>query len=156
MHDWGKANDHFQTMIRNPAFKQGVRHETISLIMNKELETWLEPLWNDLPRWAKCAGLYSTSCHHLKFPDPYAEVRTGTKVPLLLDHPDFRSTLQFGCDTFPKTEAKEYNLFGRGNLVKGLKAMQHEHDHDFNDKSDNYGPKQDVEHFFLHMLFSKL
>jgi len=44
MHDWGKANDHFQTMIRNPSFKQGVRHKTVSLIMAKEVETWLEPL----------------------------------------------------------------------------------------------------------------
>jgi CRISPR-associated endonuclease/helicase Cas3 len=138
MHDWGKANDNFQTMIRNPSFRQGVRHEAISLIMTKELETWLEPIWEDMPPWAKCAALYSASGHHLKFPDPYAGVRTGTKVTLLLDHPDFIKILLFGCDTFqldalPKTKAKEYDLFGRGNLNKGLKAMQHELDHDFDD-----------------------
>jgi len=120
MHDWGKANDHFQTMIRNPSFRQGVRHETISLIMAKEVETWLEPIWDNLSPWSKCAALYSISGHHLKFPDPYAEVRTGTEVALLFEHPDFRHLLQFGCDffqlpAFPQTEDKVYNLFARGN-----------------------------------------
>jgi len=38
IHDWGKASDHFQMMIRNPSFKQGVKHETISLVMVKEME----------------------------------------------------------------------------------------------------------------------
>lgn len=77
MHDWGKANDHFQTMIRNTAFKQGIRHETISLVMITELESWLEPLWNNLPPWAKCAALFSVSGHHLKFPDPYPDERSS-------------------------------------------------------------------------------
>jgi hypothetical protein len=53
-----------------------------------------------MPAWAKCAALYSASGHHLKFPDPFAGFRTGTKVTLLLDHPNFRNILQFGCDTF--------------------------------------------------------
>jgi CRISPR-associated endonuclease/helicase Cas3 len=139
MHDWGKANDHFQTMIRNPSFKQGVRHEAISLIMAKEAEKWLEPIWDDLPLWSKCAALYSISGHHLKFPDPYSEVRTGTEVTLLFDHPDFRHLLLLGCDffqlpAFPQTENKVYNLFARGNLIKQLKLMQRELDHDFDDK----------------------
>ena len=88
MHDWGKANDHFQKMIRNSSFKQGVRHETISLIMIAELEPWLKAMWDDLPPWAKCAALYSVSGHHLKFPDPYAEVRTGTMVNILFNGTD--------------------------------------------------------------------
>ena len=47
VHDLGKANDHFQGMIRgtrdvriNP---QGVRHEWITLRMLKELRQWLLP-----------------------------------------------------------------------------------------------------------------
>jgi len=139
IHDWGKANDHFQSMIRTSSFKQGVRHETISLIMVKELEQWLEPIWDDLPQWVKCAALYSASGHHLKFPDPYAEIRTGTKATVFFNHTDLKNVFQFGCDTFhlatyPQREDKEYSLFTRGNLIRMLKALQRELDHDFDDK----------------------
>jgi len=139
IHDWGKANDHFQRMIRNPSFKQGVRHEAISLIMVEELGEWFEPIWENMPPWVKCATLYSASGHHLKFPDPYAEIRTGTKVAVLFNHPDLRNVLEIGCDifklaTYPQKEDREYSLFTRGNLVKLLKALQRELDYDFDDK----------------------
>ena len=139
IHDWGKANDHFQMMIRNPSFKQGVRHEAISLAMVKELEQWLEPVWDSLPRWAKCAAIYSAAGHHLKFPDPYADVRSGTKVTVMFSHPDLTDVFQFGCDAFqlehcPQVQDKEFSLFARGDLVKQLKALQRELDYDFDDK----------------------
>jgi CRISPR/Cas system-associated endonuclease Cas3-HD len=59
MHDWGKANDHFQKMLRDTSFRQGIRHETLTLMLAQELETWLDPLWREVPAWVRCAVFFS-------------------------------------------------------------------------------------------------
>ncbi len=133
MHDWGKANDHFQHMLADPSFSQGIRHEAVSLIMVHELESWLTPVWKDLPEWVKCGVLFAVSGHHLKFPDPFADVRHGTRVTLFMGHDGFGTLLQEGASTFglgppPNLENKEYSLLTRGDLRRTLFALQRELD----------------------------
>ena len=138
MHDWGKANDHFQQMIRDTSFKQGVRHETISLMIAEDLEGWLQPLWDDLPAWAKCSVLFAISGHHLKFPDPFEDLRQGTKVTVLFSHPDFKRLRDLGRDAFqlsgcPEWEDRDYSLLRRGEIRRALVRLRNDLDQDFTD-----------------------
>lgn len=136
LHDSGKANDHFQRMIFNPSFIQGVRHETISLFIADELE--LTALWYTLPIWAKFGALFSICGHHLKFPDPITE-RPGTHVTILFDHPDFQAWLEigkekFGCDAHLPIGNQKLSLLGNGQLRQRLKDIRRRLDHDFTQK----------------------
>jgi len=140
LHDCGKANDHFQKMMRNPSFRQGVRHETLSLVLVHELDDWLKPVWSDLPQWAKCSVLFTASGHHLKFPDPLEDKRQGTKVTVYLAHKDFAGLLRLGSERFvelseiPPLINKEYSLGPRGSLAKVLTSLQRELYFDFTDQ----------------------
>ena len=139
MHDWGKANDHFQQMLRDPNFQQGVRHETLTLIITTELQNWLAPLWERMLSWAKCAALFSATGHHLKFPDPFEDRRTGVAVKVLLAHKDFEQVLKLkadvlGLDEPPALRDKELSLLRRGDLRKQILSLQRELDRDFTDK----------------------
>ncbi len=138
MHDWGKANDHFQKMLRNPGFKQGIRHETVSLIIAQELSDWLAPLWTGLPNWVRCAALFSTSGHHLKFPDPYKDSRTGTEVTIHGGHGDFEAVLglkniELGLPSPPKLQSRSLSLLRSGHIRKTLGALERELDADYSD-----------------------
>ncbi len=82
-HDWGKANDHFQQMIRDSTFKQGIRHEIVSFQLFVEFEKELAFLLEPLSDWARDAIFYAILGHHLKFPDPLTE-RNGTALLQLL------------------------------------------------------------------------
>ena len=50
VHDLGKANDHFQGMIRRTKDRkdrpQGIRHEWVTILMLKSLRDWLLPAIN--------------------------------------------------------------------------------------------------------------
>ncbi len=63
LHDWGKANNHFQEMVRgkrNPR-EQMVRHEAISVLLALEYRSWLEQDKNTFLTAVAAAG-----GHHLK------------------------------------------------------------------------------------------
>lgn len=137
-HDWGKVNSHFQRMLIEPLFKQGVRHETISLILTKHFNEWLKPIWAEFPEWAKVAALYATSGHHLKFPDPAESNRQGSKVTVYLSHNDFTQVLEIGRRKFGFQEAPmmsdiDYSLLINGDLKRQLNAYQRELDNDFSE-----------------------
>lgn len=137
IHDWGKANSHFQKMFLDSSFRQGVRHETISLALTHRLNDWLAPLWDNLPIWARAAAIFAASGHHLKFPDPMEDKRPGTKVIVYLEHNDFKSVLKLGQQRYalgtPDLTDFEYSLLTRGDLKKILRTYQREMDYDFSE-----------------------
>ena len=138
-HDWGKANDHFQAMIRDGKCKQGIRHESLSLVMARELESWLCPIWADQPTWFKRAALFASSGHHLKFPDPLAGVRPGLKLRVFYDHPDLKAVMDlgvklFGIDSYPIPGTREYSLLRRAEIDMAIKQLRQELDFDPTDK----------------------
>lgn len=136
LHDWGKANSHFQRMFLDSSFKQGVRHETISLALTRHFSEWLKPIWTGLPYWAKAGALFATSGHHLKFPDPAENSRQGLTVTVYLSHKDFKRVLELGRQKFNLQKMSslnnlQYSLLTRGDLGRNLNAYQRELDHDF-------------------------
>ena len=101
LHDLGKANDHFQSMIRGERGRdqpQGLRHETVSFLIARlpAIREWIEPalegvLAADLVLWA-VAG------HHRKFPPDGPGM--GSALRVYLEHDDFRKTLELGRGGF--------------------------------------------------------
>jgi CRISPR-associated endonuclease/helicase Cas3 len=115
MHDWGKANSEFQKMIRNKAYRQGVRHEAVSIIIMESLLTWLRPVFSQLPDWASAGIVYSVAGHHLKFPDPLEGHRPANKLKIYLNHKDLIEILEYGRKRFsleavPVTTEISYSL----------------------------------------------
>jgi CRISPR-associated endonuclease/helicase Cas3 len=139
LHDSGKANDHFQLMLRKPGFKQGMRHEIISLYLICELSEWLEPLWKSTPPWFKSAIVFSISGHHLKFPDPYEDSRSGADLVVLAGHENFNELLQFIGDRFglkdpPELHDQTLSLLRNGPIKRAVKKLRMELDYDFSEK----------------------
>ncbi len=97
-HDLGKANEQFQMLVRHQLpHQQAFRHEAISFLIMQEtsLKEWLstaleEPEDIHFLLWA-AAG------HHRKFPPDEPAPGTGIRLPLFLEHPDFRCTLAVGA-----------------------------------------------------------
>ncbi len=95
LHDLGKANDHFQAMIRNPKFRQGARHEALGIVVVDELlADWLQGFWDRYPPWLQAAVYFAIAGHHLKFPD--RQPRSSLKILFLGSHPDLRHCLACG------------------------------------------------------------
>jgi CRISPR-associated endonuclease Cas3-HD len=64
LHDIGKANDHFQTILRDKRFRQGIRHESLGIIIiDTLLGDWLYDFWKKYPEWYKAA--WSGSNRHM-------------------------------------------------------------------------------------------
>lgn len=103
LHDMGKANDHFQRMIRHPGqVRQAFRHEWISLwlaLAEPSLLTWLTQDCDDLTGFALLAA---AGGHHLK-------LQTGTSLvarpsgalslTVLGAHPDVTAALEDASTT---------------------------------------------------------
>lgn len=143
LHDLGKANRHFQQMVR-PGVRsfQALRHEWISawlLLKFPELDQWLFTGNSTVIRHAAlCAALG----HHLKVEDSSSiadQGRSGdTKVTVFSDHPDFRATLQIATKNLGRTEPPllpvvEVDLLSRPlaelrNWLKGAAAWYDEID----------------------------
>ena len=141
LHDWGKANDHFQDMLWKRANHQGIRHETLSLVLIKEFEDWLCNIWKDWPRWAKASLFFASAGHHLKFPDPKENQRTGTEVTAITGHPHFREVMLIGSRKFtlnelPPLKNKKYSLgrYGKNSVKKIISSLKREIISDFNNK----------------------
>ncbi|HIK54887.1 MAG TPA: CRISPR-associated helicase Cas3' [Synechococcales cyanobacterium M55_K2018_004] len=118
LHDWGKANDHFQMVVRNdltslPAqyrrnplqHPQMIRHEVASVLLAWEFREWLVQCPNaDLMTAIAAAG-----GHHLKLggkqgqdTSELGEVRDGTGDTCLywyVHHPYFRRLIRYGVRT---------------------------------------------------------
>ena len=106
LHDWGKANHHFQQVVRkqrNPLVSpQMFRHEVISLLIVWEYKEWLE----QCPDADFMIALAAAGGHHLKLggkggkrTDNLGECRTGTgddRLYLYLAPEYFRPLLKYG------------------------------------------------------------
>lgn len=112
LHDWGKANNHFQGVVRhkipgaspqrNPiSHPQLVRHEILSILLAWEFRAWLDMADGDFSTAMAVAG-----GHHLKLGgkqgkpnDEVGEIRPGcgdTSLHTYPHHPDFKRLLRFG------------------------------------------------------------
>ncbi|MEB3884070.1 CRISPR-associated helicase Cas3' [Lyngbya sp. CCY1209] len=111
-HDWGKANNHFQGVVRkdmpgakpkrNPKVNpQLVRHEIFSMFLVWEFREWLQQADGDFMTALAVAG-----GHHLKLggkggakTNDLGEIRWGCgddRIRFYFDHCDFKSLLKFG------------------------------------------------------------
>jgi CRISPR-associated endonuclease/helicase Cas3 len=95
--DLGKANSHFQTMVRGQfEITQLLRHEAISGLLlwlwhgseDQHLRQWLSPVADEF-----IVSLWGAIGHHRKFDEQTAPEQSG-KVTVYLTHPDFRAILQ--------------------------------------------------------------
>lgn len=136
IHDWGKANDHFQEMIRDPRKQQGLRHEFASIALFMDFEEWVQPVWEPLCPWEKAGVIFAVAGHHLKCPDPLQSLRTGTKITLYRSHQDFLQVLEEGRKRFdlgpvPALPDKEHSLLRKGIGSKVLAYIQGFEKNDF-------------------------
>jgi CRISPR-associated endonuclease/helicase Cas3 len=106
IHDWGKANHHFQQVVRkqrNPLTSpQMFRHEIISMLIAWEYKEWLE----QCPDADFMTALAAAGGHHLKLggkggkrTDDLGEYRTGTgddRLYIYLAPEYFRPLLKYG------------------------------------------------------------
>ncbi|GCL49996.1 hypothetical protein NIES3804_15560 [Microcystis aeruginosa NIES-3804] len=108
LHDWGKANDHFQMMVRgkrdireNP---QLIRHELASMLLAWEYREWLQ----QCPNADFLTALVAAGGHHLKLGwdsktqspnDELGEIRDGSgsdRLYLYTEPQYFRGMLKYG------------------------------------------------------------
>ena len=96
LHDLGKANNQFQSMLRrerrNP---QAIRHEALSywIVTQEEIRSWLGQLVPDSQELTLI--FWAVAGHHRKFTaEVDTQQGTGVKVAIFLDHTDFASVLQ--------------------------------------------------------------
>ncbi len=107
VHDIGKANDHFQGMVRgnrnvqqNP---QGLRHEWVAVLLLKELKSWLLPAVGGseidfaISEWA-IAGHHPA--HNHDSPPGSCPPGAGPQIRVHSDHADFTAILGWLKDRF--------------------------------------------------------
>jgi CRISPR-associated endonuclease/helicase Cas3 len=115
IHDWGKANDHFQMVVRNDLksldqqyrrnpqeHPQMIRHEIASVLLAWEFREWLQ----QCPDADFMVALAAAGGHHLKLggrggkaTDDLGEFREGTGDTCLywyVYHPYFRKLIRYG------------------------------------------------------------
>ena len=118
LHDWGKANDHFQMVVRNDLksldqqyrrnplkHPQLIRHEIASMLLAWEFREWLQ----QCPDADFMVALATAGGHHLKLggkqgkdTSELGEVREGTGDTCLYwytRHPYFRKLIRYGVRT---------------------------------------------------------
>ncbi|BFM39101.1 CRISPR-associated helicase Cas3' [Synechocystis sp. LKSZ1] len=110
LHDWGKANHHFQGMVRSQILgtsprrdlnqQQMLRHEIISVFLAWEFREWLQQAEGDF-----YTALVAAGGHHLKLGgkegkqnDEFGELKQSGEVEILLyfQHSNFRGLLRYG------------------------------------------------------------
>lgn len=107
LHDWGKANDHFQMVVRkkrNPLEKpQLIRHEVVSVLLAYSYREWLQQCKCKCrcePKADFFTALSAAGGHHLKFGGNVKEGETGElgdirkcgddRIYLYTDHKNFK------------------------------------------------------------------
>jgi CRISPR-associated endonuclease/helicase Cas3 len=114
VHDIGKANNHFQDMIRglrdvrqNP---QGLRHEWVSILVLSSLEIWLAPALRDseadfpIALWA-IAGHHPSPQHQSPPTSPPRQGGSGPDILLLTKHVEFAAILEWLTQLFSLEKA---------------------------------------------------
>lgn len=130
VHDLGKANDHFQGMIQDHADRrgkhQGLRHEWVTILMLEEsrLRSWLLPaIAGDETDWQ--ITLWAVGGHHPAYNRPSPPMLpvegAGYEIGLLMDHADFRRSLEWLGRTFnlegpPATASVRLTLAGGSSV----------------------------------------
>jgi CRISPR-associated endonuclease/helicase Cas3 len=137
LHDPGKANDHFDGMIRavrdvrqNP---QGLRHEWVSVLILEALKDWLMPAVEQsevdfaIVEWA-------VSGHHPAFnhpsPPQSCPPGAGPEMTILTGHDHFRAILNWVQETFglssppPELSTTTRPLVGAGNVFAELRSWE--------------------------------
>lgn len=166
LHDWGKANQHFQEMVylatvqksQDPkkrnflkelvelrekrGNKQMLRHEILSGILAlrvPEFRSWLEQCSNT----DVITAVWAAMGHHLKL-SPETQLRSGTGSGLLVytDHDDFKKVLEMGKrlglpSNLPSVPQKRWT---RQELEQELKALCNE----FNEVEQKIREQQDI------------
>jgi CRISPR-associated endonuclease/helicase Cas3 len=136
VHDLGKANDHFQGMVRgtrdvrqNP---QGLRHEWVTVLMLKALKPWLlaavggQEIDLAVAEWA-VAGHHPA--HNHDSPPKSCPPGAGTSVRLLLGHSDYRASLEWLRESFslappPAMQSAERHLVGADSVFVDLSKWE--------------------------------
>jgi CRISPR-associated endonuclease/helicase Cas3 len=118
LHDWGKANDHFQLVVRNdlkalePKYRrnpiqhpQMIRHEIASVLLAWDFREWLE----QCPNADFMTALAAAGGHHLKLggkqgkdTSEFGDFREGsgeTEIHWYFTHPYFRRLIRYGIQT---------------------------------------------------------
>ena len=129
LHDVGKANNHFQEMVRKKRSAQGIRHEWVSVLMVVEaLGEWIEKRVSKadlrLSVWA-VAGHHPGWNRHI--PPKPAENGAGPEIEVFWDHPDLKDCLNLAACSLdlgppPLRERTVYQLTGNSsvfNLLQG-------------------------------------
>jgi CRISPR-associated endonuclease/helicase Cas3 len=110
LHDWGKANHHFQGMVRSKIpgtspqrdlnQQQMLRHEIISVLLAWEFREWLQQTKGDF-----YTALVAAGGHHLKLGgkeglrnEEFGELKQSGEVEMWLyfQHPTFKGLLKYG------------------------------------------------------------
>jgi CRISPR-associated endonuclease/helicase Cas3 len=126
-HDLGKANDHFQDMLRTGRV-QGLRHEwaTLLILSRPEVRDWLMPaVAHDRIDWQ--LAQWAIAGHHPAYnrpsPPRLAVDGAGHEITLLLAHKDFNACLvwlgkEFGITAAPPNLMTDVGLplVGTGNI----------------------------------------
>ncbi|MDQ3919729.1 MAG: CRISPR-associated helicase Cas3' [Acidobacteriota bacterium] len=108
LHDFGKANDHFQKMLRHKGFKQSVRHEVLSGILctwQEELRRWLCP--DAEAETTFRAAVCATVGHHLQTNAGMS--RDVERLTAFIDHDDFKGLLKLGARRLNLGEPPRFN-----------------------------------------------
>lgn len=147
LHDWGKANQHFQEMVylnstdervaqykpkirkcwRSHGGRQILRHEIISGILALQVPSfreWLEKCPDTNLIIAVCAAMG----HHLKVGDCIAEIPNGTgdKLKIYTHHSDFQAVLRMGNKTLnlpDKLPTPPSEIWFKEELKEALKKL---------------------------------
>lgn len=132
VHDLGKANDHFQGMIRGErdvrVSPQGLRHEWGTLLMLRSLREWLLPAVGGseldfaIVEWT-VAGHHPA--HHHASPPKNNPDGSGPTIELLMGESDFRVALAwlgktFSCGGPPATANQPRNLRGKDTAFEEI------------------------------------
>ncbi|MEW6125669.1 MAG: CRISPR-associated helicase Cas3' [Acidobacteriota bacterium] len=103
LHDFGKANDQFQNMVRRlrdvKTQPQSIRHEALSGILCtqvKDLREWLCPASVSDSELIFQAAICAVVGHHLKTDKPTRD-SIGLELKVYLNHKDFKGLLQLGA-----------------------------------------------------------
>ncbi|MBA2227424.1 MAG: CRISPR-associated helicase Cas3' [Thermogemmata sp.] len=134
VHDLGKANDHFQQMIRGQrdvqTHPQGLRHEWVTVLLLQQLRHWLMPALEDegkdwaIVEWA-VGGHHPAEDRETPPTGPPEGGGCGPHITFLTDHPDFTTILEWLAETFhlappPHLCARRYELIGDDSVFVHL------------------------------------